>query len=66
MILLSVMLIASEIDGELDEVITYKLLGFTCMIWGGWRLRKYRDIMDKDIEKLEDVLDAKDDEYEDD
>lgn len=63
LILLSVMLIASEIDAELDEVITFKLFGFLCMILGGWRLRKYRDIMDKDIEKLEDMLDAK---YDDD
>lgn len=65
LILASVILIASSISGELSSVILIKVFGFLSMILGGWKLRKYRDIMDSDIDKLESLMDVQDDEYED-
>lgn len=66
LVLLSVILIAGEIDAPMDVTIATKLTCFGGIILSAIKLRKYRDVMDKDIEKLEGMMDIRDDENEDD
>lgn len=64
-VLISVMIIAAEIDVAMDLAIAIKLSGFGGMILAAYKLRKYRDIMDEDIEWIESKIDITEEDEED-
>lgn len=55
--ILSVMFIACEIRSfSPGEFILSKLIAFAILIWAAFHIRKYTDVMEKDIEKLEELI----------
>lgn len=55
--IISVMFIACEIRSfSPGEFILSKLIAFAILIWAAFHISKYKDVMEKDIEKLEELI----------
>lgn len=53
----SVIFIACEMqDLKANEFVTSKLIAFFVLIYSARNISKYKDVMEKDIEKLEDLI----------
>lgn len=52
----SLIFITCEMNICIESFIAIKLIAFCLLIWSGFNIRKYEDIMEEDISKLEELI----------
>ncbi|MGL5227590.1 MAG: hypothetical protein ACRC77_05340 [Bacteroidales bacterium] len=52
----SVIFITCEMNIGIEEFIAIKMIAFCLLIWSALNIRQYKDIMEEDISKLEELI----------